>query len=246
MAEHHIRYNEVILKVISNSVLEENFWNLFAAGKWEPEYLFFMVNNRKGKVFLDIGSWIGPVTLLMSKHYDEVLSVDFDPVAIKSFMNNLSLNSISNVTLYELGLSDKTGIIRVGSEALGSSMTSLYTKPLSNSVEVKVIRFDEFVAKLKNKDSIGFIKIDCEGAEYKFLDQIYAFLRKQSVRVLISYHPFVLKKPYYYFIKLYHWLRQLQFTRYYFSTQHGVIVKKPFQPVFKLADNFPMADVIES
>lgn len=246
MAEHHIRYNDTDFKVASNSAVEENFWNLLATEKWETEYLAFMVNNRKGSVFLDIGAWVGPVTLLMSRHYDEVLSVDFDPVAIRSFKNNLSMNSISNVTLYELGFSDRTGSIRISSDALGSSMTSLYTQPLNDTVEVQVVRFDKFVSQLTNRDSIGFIKIDCEGAEYKFLDQIYAFLRKQSVRVLISYHPFVLKRPTSYFIKLYHWTRQLQFTRYYFSKDNGVIVKKPFHPVFKLTDNFPLADVIES
>jgi FkbM family methyltransferase len=225
---------------------EEHFWNAYESGEWERTALKFMLEHRKGAVFLDIGSWIGPVSLLMSKYYEKVITVDFDPVANKSFRHNLSLNKTSNVTLHEIGLSDRAGKATVNADDLGSSETSLYGKPLGKTLEVDLIRFDEFINRLPERDRIGFIKIDCEGAEYKFLDQVYRFASRQKVMVTISYHPFVLRRPYYYVVKLYHWIRQLPFRRYYFTSAGNIVVKSRFVPLFRLVDNFPMADVIAS
>jgi FkbM family methyltransferase len=232
--------------VSPNSKLEEDFWNLYSSKKWEYDYLLFMLANRNGKVFLDIGSWIGPVSLLMASCYEKVVSIDFDPVANESFKQNLLINQIMNVDLCEIGFSDRREKVKVSTDTLGSSMTSLFGNLNHKTVEVDVLRFDSFIKQCSYENDIGFIKIDCEGAEYKFLDQIYKFLDEHPVKVLVSYHPFVLKKPVYYFIKVYHWLMQIRFKRYYFKKNGGVIIKRPYRPLFRLSDNIPMADVLES
>lgn len=229
-----------------HSELETNFWQLYSHKKWEYAYLKFMLDNRNGNVFLDIGSWIGPVSLLMAGFYRKVISIDLDPVANKAFKRNLEINNITNVELHELGFSDSAGSLELSTQNLGSSKTSLYDKVTGDVVPVNLVRLDTFFENHSDKSEIGFIKIDCEGAEYKFLDQVYGLLRKRKLRVLVSYHPFVLDKPRYYIIKLSHWFRQLFFRRRYFLRDGTIIVKEPFQPVFRLTDNFPMADVLES
>src|SRR5689334_5985545 len=119
---------------------EDNFWNAYQAGEWERTSLRFMIENRRGKVFLDIGSWIGPVSLLMSILYERVVAIDFDPVANKSFRRNLDLNNTKNVTLHEIGLSDQAGRVTINAENLGSSMTSLYGEASGNTLEVSLVR----------------------------------------------------------------------------------------------------------
>jgi FkbM family methyltransferase len=223
---------------------EENFWTEFSNGRWEQVSLQFMIDHRKGATFVDIGSWIGPVSLLMSQLYRNVVSVDFDPVANKKFRKNLELNNVKNVSLHEIGLSDAEGTLRVNADDLGSSMTSIYGQVNDNSIEVKVQRFDEFMGSLPVAD-VGFIKIDVEGAEYKFLPQVYRFIRRTGATALVSYHPFVLRKPLYYFTKLKHWLLQLQFNRYYFTSDGRVVFRRRYVPLVRLADNFPMADVLK-
>lgn len=244
MFKRLIEFENNKLHVEGHSKLEDDFWDLYASRKWEYDYLNFMLANRHGRVFLDVGSWIGPVSLLMAGYYDKVVSVDLDPVANESFKRNLEINNIKNVELYELGFSNKADKVKVNTDSLGSSMTSLYGKLSQDTVEVKVMRFDDFIEQSTFKNEIGFIKIDCEGAEYKFLSQVYNFLTKHHAKVIISYHPFVIKKPRYYFVKIFHWLMQLRFRRFYF-TKKGLIVKEPFHPLFKLGDNLPMADVLE-
>jgi FkbM family methyltransferase len=225
---------------------EQNFWELYNSKKWEQEYLKFMTSNVNGQIFVDIGSWIGPVSLLMSNYYDQIIAFDLDAVANNKFKKNIGLNNIKNIALFEMGFSDKAGTLQISADKLGHSVTSIYGNKAGKQIDVNVVRLDTFLKSFPDNKKIGFIKIDCEGAEYKFLSQVYRFIKRRRVKVLISYHPFVLKKPGYYFVKLRHWFSQLPFQRIYFTKDGKLVTRKPYQPLFKLVDNFPMADVIIS
>lgn len=244
MSLHEVEFSNKKFNVEATTRHEVDFWTLYNSKKWEQVNLQFMIDNVNGDIFVDIGSWIGPVSLLMSRYYDKVIAFDLDPVANEKFKNNLSLNSVANVSLYEVGFSDQAGVLEIDGEDLGKSVTSIYGNGQGKKIKVKIVRLDEFLASLPSQEKIGFIKIDCEGAEYKFLSQVYSFIRGRKIKVLISYHPFVLKKPGYYFTKLRHWLAQLPFERLYFTKEGNIISKKPYHPLFKLIDNFPMADVL--
>jgi FkbM family methyltransferase len=244
VAVRKIQFGGELFEVEVSSPAEQQFWDAYTSHQWEYQSLCFMMDNRRRSVFLDIGSWIGPVSLLMAKLYEKVVAVDMDPVANEKLRKNLALNRLSNVAIHPIALSNRSELVSVNSSYFGSSMTNLYTPPGDAGSAVNTIRFDEFVRSLAERDQIGFIKIDCEGAEYKFLFQVYAFVRKQRIMAHISYHPFVLKKPRYYFVKLIHWFTQLQFDRYYLSRKGHWIFRRRFVPQFRLTDNFPMADVI--
>ncbi len=71
-------------QVYVNNNDEDSFWKNYRTGEWEPETLDFILSHVKYGWFLDIGSWIGPVSLLMAGKYAKVISVDFDPLAVKN------------------------------------------------------------------------------------------------------------------------------------------------------------------
>lgn len=247
MTKKRIRKGKTEFIVDLGSIEEEKFWTSYENDDWETQALKFLQGNIQGGYFLDIGSWIGPVTLLMAKHYEKVIAVDLDPVANERFAINVGLNNLKNIDHYNIGLGHKTEEIEINADKLGSSLTSIFESTSSNKIKVKIVRFVEFISKLPNHEKIKFIKIDCEGAEYTFLSQVYKYIHGKNILVIISYHPWVLKKSKYYFSKLYHWLKQLTFKRYYFNKDDSILVKQSYQPLFfKGGEKFPMADIIQS
>jgi hypothetical protein len=139
--------------------------------------------------------------------------------------------------------------MQIDATHLGESTTSLFSeipKSDGNKLSVRVTRFPTFIKSIQNFEKISFIKIDCEGAEYLFLGDVYQFIRGRKIIVHISYHPWVVAKPKYYFTKLFHWIKQLKYKRYYFTKSGMLIIKQPYSPLFSLGDRFPMADFIES
>lgn len=237
--------NDSFLTIV-DSPSEEIFWEKYCTGNWESTLLNFLVQHANGGVFLDIGSWIGPISLLMAKHYEKVIAIDLDPVANEKFKANCSINNIDNIVLNEIGFADRESVVFVDGSKLGSSETSIFQVDNNKAIPARVTRFDDFVNQLTEAENISFIKVDCEGAEYLFLTQIYKFIRKRRVKVSISYHPFVLSKYKYYFLKIVHWIIQLRYKRYYFTKEGQVITKKPYVPCWKNIDRLPLADIIES
>lgn len=244
-----VKYKSVKFWVEPSSVFEEKFWEDYSANKWESNNLDFMIDHARGGYFLDIGAWIGPVSLLMSRYYEKIHAVDFDPVSNKVFRNNITLNNITNIEHHPIGIADKEGEMQIDATNLGVSTTNLFSeipKADESKLTVKVMRFPTFIESIKNFEKISFIKIDCEGAEYLFLEDVYQFIRGKKITVHISYHPWVVKKPKYYFTKVFHWIKQLTFRRYYIAKNGALIIKQPYSPLFSLGDRFPMADFIES
>lgn len=246
MTIRDIRFKEVNFKVYLHTDAHQTFWNNYSMGKWEETTLNFLLENKRDGYFLDIGSWIGPVSLLMSNFYEKVISVDLDPEANRIFSENVRLNNIQNIEHYCHGLGDLEKQIEIDADDLGSSTTNIFNANSSKKIKVLIKKFSDFITNIPDHEKINFIKIDCEGAEYTFLGQLYDYLSNRQLVAIISYHPWVIRKPRYYFIKLYHWIRQLKFKRYYFRKDGTILTMKPFSPLFALYDRFPMADVIES
>jgi len=241
-----VTYRSVTFWVESASAFEEEFWEYYSANKWEPGNLDFMLDHVRRGIFLDIGAWIGPVSLLMSSFYEKVIAVDFDPVSNRTLQNNIALNNITNIEQHAIGVADKEMDIEIDAANLGKSTTNLFSKTSAEKIRVRTMQFRTFIRTIQDAEKISIIKIDCEGAEYLFLKEVYQFIRGRKIIVHISYHPWVLKKPNYYLAKLFHWARQLQFRRYYFTGTGDLLVREPYAPLFFLKDRFPLADFIES
>ena len=68
-----------------NFLVEPNnnldFWNNFSM--WEQEDLNFVIENgEEGKIFIDIGAWIGPYTLLAAKMGMKVYAFEPDSLSL--------------------------------------------------------------------------------------------------------------------------------------------------------------------
>jgi FkbM family methyltransferase len=152
------------------------FWEWVNNNQWENdtfEYLDKYLKPNTG--FLDIGAWMGPLTLYAAAKGHECWSFEPDPVAFNILKDNISLNNF-NINLFNLAIGDKDGEVGLGLKGnRGDSMSSILL-PNPDNIFVKIVKLSDFI--LNNKISnISVVKIDIEGYEIMIGDEIFESLK---------------------------------------------------------------------
>ena len=139
-----------------------------------------------GSIVLDIGAHVGYYTLLASKLVGpdgHVYAFEPLPENVKYLHRHLELNRISNVTLFEGAVSDKSGeaMFRFGpSRSMGKLADS-------GDTMVKLYRLDDLV-----QDGIikppHFLKIDVEGAERLVLEGANQLISDHKPTMILETH----------------------------------------------------------
>ncbi len=167
------------------------FMNFFKTGLWESD-TFQVFENLKdvNSTALDIGSWIGPTTIWLSRNFKKVISVEPDTTALFSLKNNLIGNDCQNVDIIEkVVFNNSKNKIFFGknlkvSEGHGDSTSQSKLDSISeDDYEVETITYLEI---LNQNPDITFVKIDIEGGEEFILEDV--FLNSEGKTVWISFH----------------------------------------------------------
>lgn len=165
---------------IPKLILRERFF-----GKFEHnERLFVEESLNLNSCVLNIGSNIGFYTLMCSALAKNGQIFSFEPSS-KNFFNlksNVSLNSFSNITLFNFGLGENEGEVSLYKDANHPNLDSHYTVVndyFDNSIleKIQIKRLDSFLSELP---SIDFIIIDVEGYELEVLKGASEFLKKNN------------------------------------------------------------------
>lgn len=162
----------------------ELFWKTFADGSWEPgTFRIFDKFLDPERPMLDIGAWIGPMSLYASKRAKQVFAFEPDPVAYASLIQNLALNKADNVVPYPVAVANEWGGIPFGPKTeLGDSMSSsLWSKDDTN---VAAIAFKSLLLSINP----AFVKIDIEGGEISILKESKDILRSLKPTIHLSLH----------------------------------------------------------
>lgn len=187
-----------MLKVIAggvsyNASLEDaDFWEQVSEGTWEPATFSAIGSHISSEtVFLDFGTWIGPITLFAATKAKSVLSFEPDPEALRRLEINIALNpelapKIKVVSKAIWPVASQLEM-RAGCEP-GDSMSSLVHASGDKTWKVDTITPGEVAAMLPAGAPV-FIKIDVEGAEYDIVPALGPLLNRKNVAVLISFHP---------------------------------------------------------
>ena len=81
------------LQAALRTKLDRAFWTRWLPNGWEADTFDFIENHvREGTVVLDIGAWIGPISLYAAALGGRVISLEPDPVAYASLAENVRLN----------------------------------------------------------------------------------------------------------------------------------------------------------
>jgi FkbM family methyltransferase len=177
---------------------KDSFWDKVAEGRWEPETLAAICDLADERTLLiDIGCWIGPITLLAAALGARVLTFEPDPRAFELLSANIAANPAlaPRVKLHHVAVSPAAGRIRLGSpKKPGDSMGSiLAAESGAVSWEAEAIT-PALIADMAAGAGRIVLKMDIEGGEYALLPHLGPLLSSRTVAALIAFHPRLLAK----------------------------------------------------
>lgn len=122
-----------------------------------------------GDTVYDIGANIGYVSLSLAKRVGttgQVIAFEPVPRNIESFRENIEINGIKNVRLFEAAASDKQGdaVIRMAENPSTASLLWHKNNPSAIELTIRTVLIDELV-EAGDFGYPSFVKIDVEGAE---------------------------------------------------------------------------------
>ena len=180
----------------------QNFWNNFS--NWEQNDLdFFSQIAEENKIFIDIGAWIGPYTLIAASMGMKVYAFEPDKVAFQELKKNIKLNNFKHIPeIFNFGLSktDTKAYLYSNTNDFGKSESGLINyKNQKNTkrTEIELKNFLQEIYKIKNYNlnySIKVIKIDIEGGEFLFEKDIYDLVKLEKIYCIFSYHYMVFNR----------------------------------------------------
>jgi len=137
-----------------------------------------------GTTVIDIGAHVGFFTVLLSRLVGEkgsVIAVEPLPINLDFINRHIHLNQIENITVLQVALSDKKGVMKFASTGHSSSAHLAE----DGDLEVSVVTLDS----LNNFTTpVSLVKIDVEGAEADLLRGGEAFFKSNRPIILLATH----------------------------------------------------------
>lgn len=159
------------------------FWGPLWERGWEQETLDVVdAFVKPGTTFVDVGAWIGPISMWAARLGAKVVAAEPDPVARELLERNCRQNGYL-VKILPVCVSDEDG--RAGLEeqhGLGSSMTRTVEGTEIEAVTLQTL----FAREVSGKCSL--VKMDVEGHEAKILPKAGPFLAERGIPLYVSMH----------------------------------------------------------
>lgn len=154
------------------------FWELYARDGWEPETKALVTKTlRPGDLFVDIGAWIGPVTLWALDCGASVIAIEPDQVALTELRRRVP----DTVEIHECALGLETGTARLESaSAYGDSMS----KVAKDGISVPMRTLPEIL----NGRRPAMAVMDIEGYEMVLLPELAPYLASLGTTLVCALH----------------------------------------------------------
>ena len=148
--------NNIQLNVIESDNIA--FWR-DAFSWWESSTVDFILSHTSpNKTFIDIGAWIGPISMLACQNSKQCIAFEPDPVAYNELISNIQLNGITNIIAENKAVS-VYDVIQIGNTKLGDSCTRDSCDV--NPIMCECMSISDILNKYKlNESTISVIKID--------------------------------------------------------------------------------------
>lgn len=156
-------------------------WERMVRGEFEPEWtevIKRLIPLADG--FVDAGAHIGWYTCIAARNLNQGRVTSFEPNKTNylSLKTTIKANRFNNVTIHNLGLSDKLGRVQLyGDDSAGSIVESGFLTKPEDVQEISLERLDSFVQEVGRVGSL-FLKIDVEASEYQLLMGAKEFFNK--------------------------------------------------------------------
>jgi FkbM family methyltransferase len=160
------------------------------------ETQFLRKLDLNGLVVYDIGAFEGILTMFFSRSAKRVIAYEPNPSTRARLLTNLKLNSLANVTVREVGLSESAKVSTLVYDPLmpgAASSAELVSKQIREhapemlEVSIPVVRLDDDIRDQK-LPAPQVMKIDVEGMELSVLRGAEATLKEHRPSLFIEMH----------------------------------------------------------
>jgi len=172
------------------------YFRYFPADYEKENFRFINSHIDRGMNVLDIGAHIGVMSVVFARragNSGRVLAIEPTPTTIEVLKKTIQLNNLSNVEVQPLAIAEKEGIMKfyISDNEVDNS-NSLVNNHRDDrkeeSIKVRVTSVDKLMEE-KKIPSVGFIKIDVEGAELRVLQGAHNTLKRHKPKILLAIHP---------------------------------------------------------
>lgn len=174
---------------ISHEWYKNNYLN------WESD-TFDIINKftSNDKILIDIGSWIGVLSIPYSFNFSKVIAVEADRDSILDLKKIIEKNNITNIDIIEKAIYSKSNEkVHFGSSNFRADLPGLNQS--TSHINYNTIKQDDYLIDTISLldivnpvlDAVGFIKVDIEGGEGNILDDVTTIL-EYNIPILISFH----------------------------------------------------------
>lgn len=138
--------------------------------------------------FLDIGAHVGHYALRAAKRCDKVIAVEANPVTAARLRENIELNDLTNVEIFNVAAWDSDAVLTVSSQHGHDhdGTDNVIGKGDATAHQVRAVRLDELL--LSDTGRIDVIKIDVEGADLHVIRGLSNLLDVHRPRLFIEDH----------------------------------------------------------
>jgi FkbM family methyltransferase len=184
-----IRMRDVEFLVVEDEFAA--FWRRVCDGDWEPAS-FAVLDHMltPDSTFLDIGAWIGPLTLYAANLVHKCHAVEPDARARAGLLANIGCNPrlAERIQVHPEAVGEVPGQAQMGnitSDVGGDSMSSLLFGMAPGAWTVECVTLEGLIDSI---DMPSLVKIDIEGAEVEVLKGSRNYLEEVRPPLFLSVH----------------------------------------------------------
>jgi FkbM family methyltransferase len=171
------------------------FWDRVAGGVWERG-TFVALDQvlAPGTTLLDLGAWVGPVTLYAAARGARVIAVEADPAALVQLRANIAANPdlVVSIEVVDRAVAPQPGPVRMGARRKpGDSMSSALLAGAERSWDALAVTPAELAVLVGHPPRL-VIKLDIEGGEYALMPHMGPLVARPGTALLLSLHPEIL------------------------------------------------------
>ena len=179
---------------VEMSVVDEDatahweFWDKYVKNWGRPLMALLDIMLEPEDTLIDIGAWVGPITLwaALSKNRLNVVAIEPDPVAFKQLVENCDYNGLEEqVECIQAAAAVEDGEVQIWPYSEWGRSHSGMTRQRGKPITVEAINMAYVIAE----NQPDLVKMDIEGGEVLVIPAIGPIMRQLNIPLILAHHP---------------------------------------------------------
>lgn len=168
------------------------FWPNYVNGVWHDHLLGRLReidwSGRRG-VFVDVGAWIGPVTLWAARLGAQVVALEPDPVAYRGLVETIGANDLRLVSPLCAAVTPFNSLAKLAANPTGAYGDSSSRLDDEGMATTGFSLPDLLTLMRVVPEEVALVKVDVEGYERELMPVLGHWLAGNGIPYIVEEHP---------------------------------------------------------